>query len=75
MKDDILHHVGADGLKVITRTIHSFAYQVLKEEYVRKPEYYSLPSVCDEAEAFEIASRVLVGMGLLGKRNGHVCPG
>ena len=39
-------------------------YKVLKEEYVRNPAFYSMPGVCDETEAAEIASRVLVEMGL-----------
>ena len=64
MKDDITEYAGEAARDVSVSTIHSFAYQVLKEEYVRKPEFYSLPSVCDEAESFEIASRVLVEMGL-----------
>ncbi len=64
MKDDITEYAGEDARDVTVKTIHSFAYQLLKEEYVRKPEFYSLPTVCDEAESFEIASRVLTEMGL-----------
>lgn len=64
MKNDILEYAGETAKEVSISTIHSFAYQVLKEEYVRNPEFYSLPSICDEAEAFEIACRVLVDMEL-----------
>lgn len=64
MKDDITEYAGESAKDVNVSTIHSFAYQVLKEEYVRNPEFYSMPTVCDEAEAFEIASRVLMEMGL-----------
>ena len=64
MKDDIFTYAGEKAKDVAVSTIHSFAYHVLKEEYIRNPGFYALPTVCDEAEAFEIASRVLVGMGL-----------
>ena len=60
MKDDITEYAGEEAKDVTVSTIHSFAYQVLKEEYIRNPEFYTLPTVCDEAESFEIASRVLV---------------
>ena len=52
MKDDITFYAGEAARDVVVSTIHSFAFRMLKEEYVRKPEFYSLPSVCDETEAF-----------------------
>lgn len=64
MKDDITLYAGEAARDVAVSTIHSFAFRMLKEEYVRKPEFYTLPSVCDETEAFEIAKRVLLDMGL-----------
>lgn len=64
MKEDILHHVGADGLKVITRTIHSFAYQVLKEESARNPAAYSLPNVMDDTDEEDALKTILLSIGL-----------
>ncbi len=64
MRDDITVYAGEAAKGVTVSTIHSFAYQTLKEEYVRRPEYYTLPTVCDETEAFEIAARVLEEQGL-----------
>lgn len=64
MKDDITLYAGEMARDVAVSTIHSFAFQMLKEEYVRKPEFYTHPTVCDETEAFEIARRVLLAMGL-----------
>ena len=64
MKEDIILYAGEAAKDTAVSTIHSFAFRMLKEEYVRKPEYYTLPVVCDETEAFEIAGRVLLEMGL-----------
>ena len=64
MKNDILGYAGETAKDVTVRTIHSFAYQMLREEYVRKPDFFSVPAVCDETEAYEIACRVLEEMGL-----------
>ena len=64
MKDDILRYVGESGKQVNTRTIHSFAYQVLKEESIRDPEYVSLPGVCDEVEAASLLKRTWKDCGL-----------
>ena len=51
MKNDILGYAGEAAKDVTVRTIHSFAYQMLREEYVRKPDFFSVPAVCDETEA------------------------
>lgn len=64
MKDDITLYAGEAAREVSVSTIHSFAFRMLKEEYVRKPEFYTMPAVCDETEAAEIAGRVLLEMGL-----------
>ena len=40
MKDDILHYAGEEAKRVTTRTIHSFAYQILKEESTRDTDSY-----------------------------------
>ncbi len=64
MKEDILLYAGESGKEVNTRTIHSFAYQVLKEESVRDPEDVVLPGVCDEVEAAELLKQTLTECGL-----------
>ncbi len=64
MRNDILAYAGEKAKEVAVSTIHAFAFQMLKEEYVRRPEYYTLPGVCDEDEASEIANRVMLEMGL-----------
>ena len=44
MKDDITEYAGEAAREVTVSTIHSFAYQVQKEEYIRKPEFYIMLS-------------------------------
>ena len=64
MKEDILHYAGEAGSRVDTRTIHSFAYQVLKEESLLNPEYYGLPGICDETGEIELLKRIVRECGL-----------
>lgn len=64
MMEDITLYAGDAARDVLVSTIHSFAFHILKEEYVRQPEFYTFPAVCDETEAFEIARRVLLELGL-----------
>lgn len=64
MKEDILQYVGEAGNSVETRTIHSFAYHVLKEESVLDSEFYGSPRVCDEVETAELLRKMAVETGL-----------
>lgn len=64
MKDDILRYVGESGKIVNTRTIHSFAYQVLKEESLLNPDLYGLPGICDETSEIEVLRRIVKELGL-----------
>lgn len=64
MKDDILSYVGDDGKEVDTRTIHSFAFNVLKEESTRDPDYYCAPGVCDDEDSQEELKNCLLSFGV-----------
>ena len=64
MKDDVLHYVGDAGKDVIVRTIHSFCYQVMKEESKRNPSVYCEPTVCDDADEAEELKNALLFLGL-----------
>ncbi|MBQ9007903.1 MAG: UvrD-helicase domain-containing protein, partial [Clostridia bacterium] len=64
MKNDILQYAGADGSKSSVSTIHSFAYQVLKEESISRPEFYCLPCVCDETDSAQELKDCLLALGL-----------
>ncbi len=64
MKDDILRYVGENGNRVVTRTIHSFAYEVLKEESVRDPEFCAQPGICDDSDEADLLRRIALEMGL-----------
>ena len=58
MKDDIFSHVGEAAGNVVVRTIHSFAFSVLKEESVLHPETTSMPGVCDDDDAAELLKSI-----------------
>lgn len=64
MKEDILGYAGDAARNVNTRTIHSFAYQVLREESARNPGVYCIPGVCDDADEAEELKLALIACGL-----------
>ena len=64
MRDDILLYAGETGNGVNTKTIHSFALQVLKEESIFDNEFYSLPGVYDEVDELELLRSTVIGIGL-----------
>lgn len=64
MKEDIIRFVGDDAKRVTTRTIHSFAYQILKEESAKNPDSYSLPDVMDDVDEDDTLRILLISMGL-----------
>ena len=70
MKDDIFSHVGEAAGNVVVRTIHSFAFSVLKEESVLHPETTSMPGVCDDDDAAHIRRKYHEYC-----RKGHDVPG
>ena len=51
MKSDILEYAGEKGKGVTVSTIHSFCYQVLREEAKKSSSVYSDPVVIDDADA------------------------
>lgn len=50
MKEDIISHVGEMGKDVEVRTIHSFLFQIIKQEEKRNPNYYSELMICDDVD-------------------------
>ena len=64
MKEDVLTYTGEDGSQVTVKTIHSFCYQVTKEESKRNNDLYSEPMVCDDSDEAEELRNVLKSMGL-----------
>ena len=64
MKSDVLQYAGDVGANVLVSTIHSFAYQILKEESVANADYYSLPTVCDETDAGQVLKDCLAALEL-----------
>ena len=64
MKDDILQYAGADGSKALVSTIHSFAYQILREESASHPELYCQPCVCDETDSAQELKDCLLALGI-----------
>lgn len=64
MKDDIHEYAGEAGKNVNVSTIHSFAYQVLKEESVTDDDIYSLPLICDDVDQQEMLKELFIDGGL-----------
>ena len=64
MKDDVLQYVGDAGKNVIVKTIHSFCYQVTKEESKKNSDIYCEPSVCDDSDEAEELKNALISLGL-----------
>lgn len=50
MKEDIVNYVGEIGNEVEVRTIHSFLFQIIKQEEKKSPNYYSELMICDDID-------------------------
>ena len=62
MKSDIRDMAGDASKDTEVRTIHSFAYQVLKSEYLLNG--WPMPLVCDETDQEQLLRSLLIEMGM-----------
>ena len=59
MREDIAQYVGQSASEVEIRTIHSFCYQMMREENRRKGARYTDVVVCDESDAEALLQSIL----------------
>ncbi len=64
MKEDIFAHGGEAARGVRISNIHSFCYNVMKEESLLNPRTLSVPGVCAEDDARDLLTAVLQGLKL-----------
>ena len=64
MREDIAEYSGEAAGRVTVRTIHGFAYQVLREESATAPQSCSLPNVMDDVDEEDVLRGLAVSLGL-----------
>ncbi|WP_462332231.1 3'-5' exonuclease [Schwartzia sp. (in: firmicutes)] len=58
MKERIVKYVGSPGHKVVVRTIHSFCFDVIRQEAKRKTDFFTDFMIFDEEDCAELISQI-----------------
>lgn len=64
MREDIFSYAGQGAADITVSTIHSFCYQVLREEYKAGDEAVAEPMICDDVDEGEEIKDILLSMGM-----------
>lgn len=58
MKERIVKYVGSPGHKVVVRTIHSFCFDVIRQEAKRKTDFFTDFMIFDEEDCAELIAQI-----------------